>query len=310
MAHGLEPRTSAKCTIWTSLGPLKVELWAKECPKTVFRFLKNCVDGEYDGVSFKRKVFDVAVQTADAGNEPWETMEMDTRIKMNCRGLLAVSPGSKGAFFVTLRDATELDGKVTVFGKLVDNSYYTLLRVAEKELKPEPHSTEYLYPATIERIEIEEPYFEKLDANKRPIQQLVAHTPKPKRAKRAAKIRLDYEDEGDAEEAVDVKIAAAHDLSIDESLVRQTTKLSPNPDSEESQKRMEGFETPQEGVVDEPVEQKASSLSSFLQSSGSASGNISERELKTMELLAKFKQKSAHSNPITSHELNFSKKGQ
>lgn len=89
MSSGSEPRTSSRCTIWTSEGPLKVELWVNEAPETSRLFLKRCAQGLYDGVRFVKKLHDAVIQTEDIGGESVEMVESDSRIKMNSRGLLA-----------------------------------------------------------------------------------------------------------------------------------------------------------------------------------------------------------------------------
>ncbi|SCU84957.1 LADA_0D04896g1_1 [Lachancea dasiensis] len=304
----LEPQTSAKCTICTSVGPLKLGLWARECPQTVSRFLKNCAKGSYDGVSFERKVFDAAIQTAEIDQPTWGALETNSRIKMDQRGLVAVESHSKGAFFVTLRETTALNGKVTVIGKLVDNSYYTLLEIASKELKSEPSQTaEFLYPATIESILLDEPYFEveqgtvKNSKRQSPLELPV----KPKRAKKASKVLLQFEEEeDDGDETLataNMKISAAPGLVNNEALTNgeQTIEDMGVQDtldlSEDDQGLQKKKHESSPSLRERPAEHAADDRST----------SISKRERDTLELLAKFKQRSSQPNSITSHHLDF-----
>ncbi|SCV03143.1 LAME_0H08064g1_1 [Lachancea meyersii CBS 8951] len=315
MAGSLEPRTSARCTIWTSSGPLKVELWAKECPRTAFKFLENCVQGRYNGVKFEKKVYDAAVQSSEIENEPWGNLENDSRIKMNRRGLLAVNVESKGGFFITLRETSELDGQVTVLGQLVDNSFYTLLKISEKEFKSGTQDQTYLYPATVERIEVEERYFENLNIEKKREASSVPGAV-PKRVKRAAKVQLDYDHEEDEEddepsETVNIKITAAHDLLASKGLMRQAPDTQYRHDVSEDVAAVESRQPTDPtdpkltsfAVPDTPTHQHHNAEAAA--DSENPTDQLSSREADTMAMLAKFKQRLARSNSLSSHQLNF-----
>ncbi|SCU88112.1 LAFA_0E10792g1_1 [Lachancea sp. 'fantastica'] len=329
MSSSLEPRTSAKCTIWTSQGPLKVELWAKQCPKVALRFLKNCVNDRYNGVSFERKVYDAAVQTSEIDNEPWGVLESDSRIKMNRRGLLAINLESKGDFFITLRETPELDGQVTVLGQLVDNTFYTLLDIAGKELDSEKKDGRFLYPAIVDRIEVEEQFFTedmKMETKKR--ETSVTSQGSRKRARKSAKVRLDYDDEDEHNETVNVKITSAHDLLVPKGLMRsaknaqgdvkhevqQAKEIRDGPDinnddpSEKARKHHENKRVDQNVTKTNTSSKSARTHNQQTEGSPNPTSEPERREMETMELLAKFKQKLAKASALNSHELNFGDK--
>ncbi|CEP61924.1 putative peptidylprolyl isomerase CWC27 LALA0_S04e03752g [Lachancea lanzarotensis] len=316
MAGNLEPQTSARCTIWTSLGPLKVEIWAKQCPQTALKFLKNCVNDRYNGASFHRKVYDAAVQTSEIDSEPWGILENDPGIKMNRRGLLAIDIESKGDFFITLRETPELDGQVTVLGQLVDNTFYTLLEISQKELDSESNDDRYLYPAVVERIEVEEQFFEQ-DLKSSPTKKksrenpVSSHRPPPKRAR----VRLDYDHDEDVDDevsqAVNFKMTSAHDLLAPKGLMRSAKQQQQDvkKDVEEPVAKLEDDSAKKHHknkFIGQNVEPPNANDDD--QDTGKVSAPVSDsetREWETMRLLAQFKQKLAKSNVLNSHELNF-----
>src|SRR4249919_2383833 len=93
----------SQATLQTSAGPIVVELHDDDAPKTVENFRKLAGDGFYDDLVFHRVIPDYKI----------------------VRGALAMAnagPNTNGSqfFIVTTEAASWLDGKHTVFGRVVD----------------------------------------------------------------------------------------------------------------------------------------------------------------------------------------------
>jgi peptidyl-prolyl cis-trans isomerase SDCCAG10 len=161
-----EPITRGKVVLNTTVGPLDVELWPKEAPKTVRNFVQLCMEGYYDGCIFHRIVKDFIVQTGDptgtgTGGEsiyghPFED-EFHSRLRFTHRGIVAMATTgrnqNRSQFFITLDKTPELDRKHTIFGKITGDSMYNLLKMNDFEVDqndrpiypPKILSTEILY---------------------------------------------------------------------------------------------------------------------------------------------------------------------
>ncbi len=113
----------------TSEGPLQIELFDEDAPKTVENFRKLATDGFYDGLIFHRVIKDFMIQggcpqgTGTGG--PGYTFEDEFNHHKVVRGALAMAnagPNTNGSqFFIVTTDAAPwLDGKHTVFGQITD----------------------------------------------------------------------------------------------------------------------------------------------------------------------------------------------
>jgi peptidyl-prolyl cis-trans isomerase B (cyclophilin B) len=114
-------------TITTTEGPITVELFDEDAPKTVQNFKKLAGDGFYDGVIFHRVIKDFMIQggdpTGSGSGGPGYTFEDEFNEHKVVRGALAMAnagPNTNGSqFFIVTTDAAPwLDGKHTVFGKV------------------------------------------------------------------------------------------------------------------------------------------------------------------------------------------------
>ena len=116
-----------KATLHTSEGPIEIELFSNEAPKTVENFTKLAGDGFYDGLIFHRVIPDFMIQggcpegTGTGG--PGYTFEDEFNEHKVVRGALAMAnagPNTNGSqFFIVTTDAAPwLDGKHTVFGEV------------------------------------------------------------------------------------------------------------------------------------------------------------------------------------------------
>jgi peptidyl-prolyl cis-trans isomerase B (cyclophilin B) len=112
-------------TLHTSAGPIEVEFFDADAPKTVENFRKLASDGFYDGLIFHRVIPDFMIQggcpqgTGTGG--PGYTFEDEFNQHKVERGALAMAnagPDTNGSqfFIVTTEAAPWLDGKHTVFG--------------------------------------------------------------------------------------------------------------------------------------------------------------------------------------------------
>jgi len=114
-------------TLQTNHGPIEVELYPNEAPKTVGNFVKLARDGFYDGLIFHRVIPDFMIQGGDPTGTgrggPGYQFEDEFNDHPVERGALAMAnagPNTNGSqfFIVTVDQAPWLDGKHTVFGKV------------------------------------------------------------------------------------------------------------------------------------------------------------------------------------------------
>jgi peptidyl-prolyl cis-trans isomerase B (cyclophilin B) len=116
-------------TLHTNHGPIAIELFDDDAPKTVENFTKLARDGFYDGIIFHRVIPDFMIQGGDptgtGSGGPGYTFEDEFNDHKIVRGALAMAnagPNTNGSqfFIVTTEAASWLDGKHTVFGRVTD----------------------------------------------------------------------------------------------------------------------------------------------------------------------------------------------
>jgi peptidyl-prolyl cis-trans isomerase B (cyclophilin B) len=116
-------------TMTTSEGPITIELFDADAPKTVQNFKDLAGKGFYDGLIFHRVIKDFMIQggcpqgTGTGG--PGYTFEDEFNDHKVVRGALAMAnagPNTNGSqfFLVTIPEAGWLDGKHTVFGQVTE----------------------------------------------------------------------------------------------------------------------------------------------------------------------------------------------
>jgi cyclophilin family peptidyl-prolyl cis-trans isomerase len=116
-------------TMTTSEGPITIELFDADAPKTVQNFKDLAGKGFYDGLIFHRVIRDFMIQggcpqgTGTGG--PGYTFEDEINQHKVVRGALAMAnagPNTNGSqfFLVTTPEAPWLDGKHTVFGQITE----------------------------------------------------------------------------------------------------------------------------------------------------------------------------------------------
>jgi peptidyl-prolyl cis-trans isomerase B (cyclophilin B) len=114
-------------TLHTNHGPIELELFDEDAPKTVKNFVDLASDGFYDALSFHRVIPDFMIQGGDPSGDgtggPGYTFEDEPNEHGVVRGALAMAnagPNTNGSqfFLVTVDAAPWLDGKHTVFGRV------------------------------------------------------------------------------------------------------------------------------------------------------------------------------------------------
>jgi cyclophilin family peptidyl-prolyl cis-trans isomerase len=149
----------SEAVLHTNAGPVTLELFDDDAPKTVSNFRKLSGDGFYDGLIFHRVIADFMIQggcpegTGTGG--PGYTFEDEINEHKIVRGALAMAnagPNTNGSqfFIVTTEEAPWLDGKHTVFGHVTDG----MDAVDTIESTPTGAGDRPVEPQTIERVEL------------------------------------------------------------------------------------------------------------------------------------------------------------
>ena len=122
-------------------GTFLIELFPEDAPNTVNSFLKLVESGYYDGMVFHRIISGFVIQTGDPNtkdlgidrslwgqggpgysiNEEFNTLQHDRGMVSMARSHDVDSAGSQ--FFIVHKDSSFLDGKYTVFGRLVPGTH-------------------------------------------------------------------------------------------------------------------------------------------------------------------------------------------
>jgi cyclophilin family peptidyl-prolyl cis-trans isomerase len=128
-----------KVSVETNMGTFMIELYTKECPETAWNFI-NLAEGRqespskkgpfYDGLSFHRVIKGFVIQggcpTGSGTGGPGYKFGDECRADLphDSEGLLSMAnagPGTNGSqFFITLAPTPHLNGKHTVFGKVIE----------------------------------------------------------------------------------------------------------------------------------------------------------------------------------------------
>jgi len=146
-------------TLQTNHGPIAIELFPADAPKTVENFVKLARDGFYDGLIFHRVIPDFMIQGGDptgtGSGGPGYSFEDEFKQHKVERGALAMAnagPNTNGSqFFVVTADSCPwLDGKHTVFGKVTSGmDVVDTISELPSDARDKPNED-----AIIERIEI------------------------------------------------------------------------------------------------------------------------------------------------------------
>lgn len=126
----IDAKKNYKATIETPRGSIVIELYTQHAPKTVNNFVFLAKEGYYDGLLFHRVISDFMIQGGDPTGTgrggPGYKFEDETKGNPNKHGTGSLSmanagPNTNGSqFFITHAPQPHLDGKHTVFGKVVE----------------------------------------------------------------------------------------------------------------------------------------------------------------------------------------------
>lgn len=167
--YSTEPQTSGRVMLETTHGPIEMQLWCRECPTATKLFMQLCLDGYYDNMAFHRIAPTFLVQTGALrlGTEQQEpfgkeedmnlyrqkleadealsrrSYELNSRIRFNHRGQVAMalevdaqedSTHLQPQFFITLDEASFLDGKHVIFGTVIGPTIFNCLRIGKTDV--------------------------------------------------------------------------------------------------------------------------------------------------------------------------------
>ena len=117
----------SQATLHTNHGPIQVEFFDEDAPKTVQNFRDLSAKGYYDGLTFHRIIRDFMIQggcpqgTGTGGpGYKFEDEFNDNKVERGALAMANAGPNTNGSqFFVVTTDAAPwLDGKHTVFGQV------------------------------------------------------------------------------------------------------------------------------------------------------------------------------------------------
>ena len=150
-----------QATLHTSEGPIEVELFPDEAPKTVANFSKLAGEGFYDGLIFHRVIPDFMIQggcpegigTGGPGYQ-FEDEFNDHKVVKGAVAMANSGPNTNGSqFFIVTAAATPwLDGKHTVFGQVTTGQdVVDRIQHVDRDGRDRPTT-----PVTLDRVEIDE----------------------------------------------------------------------------------------------------------------------------------------------------------
>jgi len=129
-AMQIDPDKDYRATIETDKGTIDVKLYPEHAPKTVNNFVALARDGFYDGLTFHRVIPNFMVQGGDPtgtgrGGPGYQFEdEVDDNPLKHETGSLSMAnagPNTNGSqFFITHAPQPHLNGRHTVFGKVMD----------------------------------------------------------------------------------------------------------------------------------------------------------------------------------------------
>ncbi len=148
-----------QATLHTSEGPIELELFPNEAPRTVENFVKLAGDRFYDNLIFHRVIPDFMIQGGcpdgtGSGGPGYQFEDEFNEHKVE-RGALAMAnsgPGTNGSqFFIVTADAAPwLDGKHTVFGKVTGGQdVVDRISATDRDSRDKPRT-----PITMDRVEL------------------------------------------------------------------------------------------------------------------------------------------------------------
>ena len=126
---------SYQVVLETGAGPITLELWSDKAPGHVRQFLRLAQAGVYDGMAFHRVAPGFVIQTGALSSRQAPLTERQQALVVNLQPEFTETPHVKGvvsmargddpasantSFFICTATSPALDGKYTVFGRVVD----------------------------------------------------------------------------------------------------------------------------------------------------------------------------------------------
>ena len=125
----IDAQLNYRARIETERGTIVIDLYPQHAPRTVNNFVFLAREGFYDGVAFHRVIADFMIQGGDPtgsgrGGPGYrfadETQGNPLRHETGSLSMANAGPDTNGSqFFITHAPQPHLDGKHTVFGKVV-----------------------------------------------------------------------------------------------------------------------------------------------------------------------------------------------
>jgi len=129
--------TEVSAVVRTSQGDINLQLYAEKAPVTVANFANLANRGYYNGLAFHRVIPDFMIQggcphgSGTGGPGYRFEDECTPELQHDTPGVLSMAnagPGTNGSqFFITHVETPWLDGRHTVFGRVVDSSDQTVV---------------------------------------------------------------------------------------------------------------------------------------------------------------------------------------
>ena len=146
-------------TLHTNHGDIVLELFDEDAPKTVDNFVSLSRDGYYGGLVFHRVIPDFMIQggcpRGDGTGGPGYEFEDESNSHHVVRGAIAMAnrgPNTNGSqfFIVTAAECSWLDGKHTVFGRVVSGlDVADEISTVDRDQRDRPRT-----PVTLDRVEL------------------------------------------------------------------------------------------------------------------------------------------------------------
>jgi peptidyl-prolyl cis-trans isomerase A (cyclophilin A) len=163
-----EDLETIKIKFQTNMGDFTAELYAAKCPETVWNMV-NLAEGRqetvkegpyYDGLTFHRVINGFVIQGGcpygNGTGRPGYKFEDECRpdLKHDGPGIFSMANAGAGTngsqFFITLAATPHLDGRHTVFGKVIEGME-TINEIANVKVGP---MDKPLYDVVMEKVEV------------------------------------------------------------------------------------------------------------------------------------------------------------
>ena len=158
----------------TNKGDITIELFENEAPESVANFIALVEDGFYDGVTFHRVLPGFMAQGGDPKGDgtggPGYSIRCECyepEHRLHYRGSLSMAHAGRDTggsqFFLTFRPTTHLDGKHTVFGRIIKGTDVLTKLQRRDPGDPSAPAADKIVSATVLRKRKQSKYeFEKL----------------------------------------------------------------------------------------------------------------------------------------------------